>query len=296
MSATTDYVIEKMWENTQRFVSRVHFTCPECKKTVLTEVAVPEPFFGGEKSSDMQTDDVAEVVCPECETCFSAYAYAGPSHCSIELDDYSDVTVHADIPYYTQPDDWDDYELPKDPYQIFMTTTSELREMLKKHGSMDPEALMNRMIFAQVIAAFEAYFCDAFIIEVTKSNDAMKKLIAGDGSLSEIKIGLTDVLDGSDLVKSMIEASLKNRLYHKIDEVAKLYKKALGITIRPDRNALTTIKKAIGYRHDCVHRNGMDKSGTQLNVFDKLYVTEVIDTAESFVKHTQSQIDSGLPF
>ncbi|MCP9480796.1 hypothetical protein NNA36_02350 [Shimia sp. CNT1-13L.2] len=296
MSSTTDYVIEKMWAHAQRFVSQVSFTCPECNEYIETEVDVPEPNFAADKTSDMTSDDVTEVECPKCGECFSAYAYAGPSHCSIELNDYPETSVSADIPHYTQPDDWDDYELPKDPFQIFMTTTTELRSMLKMHGSADPEALMNRMIFSQVIAAFEAYFCDTLIIEVTRSNDAMQKLISKDGALSEIKIGLADVLNGSNLVKEQIEFSLKNRLYHKIDDVAKLYKNALDLTIRPDRQALTDIKTAIGYRHDCVHRNGMDKSGKQLNVFDTSYVTHIIETAENFVKHTQDQIDKRLPF
>lgn len=165
MSRTTEAFIEAMSEHYQAYTSNVSFLCPLCKKVSNTEVAVPEPDYSAEKMSDMTSDDAVYVSCSDCDAEFDGYAYASPSHCSIELTEYPEVTVHADIPFYEQPYDYEDYELPEDPFQIFMTTTQELKLIIKEHAKPDAKSLMNRMVFSQVIAAFEAYFCDTLSVQ-----------------------------------------------------------------------------------------------------------------------------------
>lgn len=146
------------------------------------------------------------------------------------------------------------------------------------------------MVFSQAITAFEAYFCDTLIKNITASTKAMRLLLTKDGPLSQAKFPLTDILENPKLVHEEIQRSLRNRLFHKVTEVARLYDNALEISIVPNRADLDRLKTDIGYRHDCVHRNGVDKEGNKLNVLTKDYVADTISVVERFVEHTQKQI------
>lgn len=296
MSQIDDLEVESKQTFSQRFISQVRFECPSCHYLVGTDVDVPELNFSAEKSSDMTSDGHVDVECPICNEVFSGYAYSGVGHCSIELDDYPNLKISAEMPFYNQPEDWEDYELPEDPFQIFMRTVTELRSILTAHGSEDGTSVMNRMIFSQVIAALEAYLCDSLIGNVTSSKEKMAKVVTTDQILSEVKFKLAEILSGSDLVRNQIVMSLKNRLYHRIDDVSRLYKQALDVSVSPDRDSLTDLKMAIGYRHDCVHRNGIDKDGNRISVFSKEYVSGVVELAEKFANNIQNQIDKSAPF
>ncbi len=285
----------------QEFVSQVAFECPNCGEDTSTEVGVAEPDFSGEKASDMTSEGAVEVQCSMCNAVFDGYAYASPSHCDIELVEHRNTVVDADMPFYSPPNDpeyWENYVVPEDPHQIFLSTIGPLRDILADYMNGHAERLLTRMVFSQSITAFEAYFCDTIIKNVTAAPDAMKAVLKKDGYLSEARFSLGDVLANPDIVKREIERSLRNRLYHKVEDVARLYANALKISITPNRDDMARLKTDIGYRHDCVHRNGVDKEGNRLDVLTKEYVAETIEVVTRFVEHTESQIsgDDWLAF
>lgn len=277
----------------QGFFSQVAFECPKCGEDASTEVGVPEPDLSGEKTSDMTADGEVEVQCFMCQAVFDGYAYASPSHCDIELVDYPSTTVHADMPFYSSsndPDDWEMYVVPEDPHEIFQSTIGPLRGILADYMNAHTQRLLTRMVFSQSITAFEAYFCDTLIKNVTAAPNAMKAVLKKDGSLSQARFSLGDVLASPDIVRREIEASLRNRLYHKVEDVARLYANALDISITPNRDDMARLKTDIGYRHDCVHRNGVNKEGSRLDVLTKEYVAETIEVVARFVAHTENQV------
>ncbi len=53
---------------------------------------------------------------------------------------------------------------------------------------------------------------------------------------------------------------------------------------------------AVRYHHDCVHRNGIDKSGTRLMVFTKEYVQETADLMRAFVDRIERGVHGEPPF
>ncbi|KGM86636.1 hypothetical protein rosmuc_02929 [Roseovarius mucosus DSM 17069] len=293
MSGVKDQAIDEGLFNSQSFDSQVWFQCPECETDVHITVRVPEPDFSGEKASDMISDGEVELHCTACDAVFDGYAYAGPSHCDIHIPDHPNTAVHADMPYYSQPsdaDEWENYVIPENPHEIFRSTIGQLRGILEDHVNDHVKGLLIRMVFSQAITAFEAYFCDTLIKNVTASTTAMQLLLAKDGPLSQAKFPLTDILANPEIVKDEIQMSLRNRLYHKVAEVARLYENALKISIVPNRVDLERLKIDIGYRHDCVHRNGVDKEGHKLTVLTKGYVAETLCVVERFVEHTQKEI------
>lgn len=285
---------------TQSFDSKVWFQCPQCGEDVSNTVSVPEPDFSGEYASEMVSDGEVELLCTKCGVVFDGHAFSGPSHCHIQIPDHPDTAVHADMPSYSQSfdvDEWESYVTPEDPYEIFRSTVGPLRGILDDYVNEYAKGLLIRMIFSQAITAFEAYFCDTLINKVIDSKSAMQLLIAKDGPLSQAKFPLSDMLENSELVKDEIQKSLRNRLYHKVSEVVRLYDNALEISIVPSRADMERLKVDIGYRHDCVHRNGVDKDGNKLTILTKDYVAETISVVERFVEHAQKELRSdGFPF
>ncbi|GAA6178586.1 hypothetical protein NBRC116594_00240 [Shimia sp. NS0008-38b] len=297
MSKMKDQAIDDGFFVTQSFESQVWFQCPKCEADVHITVSVPEPDYSGDKASDMVSDGEVELPCEACNTVFDGYAYAGPSHCDIEIPSYPETAVHADMPSYSPPsdmDDWESYVIPENPYEIFRSTIGPLGSILEDHVNDHAKGLLIRMVFSQAITAFEAYFCDTLIKNVTASKKAMQLLLKKDGALSQAKFLLTDVLANPEIVREEIQKSLRNRLYHKIDEVARLYDNALEVSIKPSKADLERLKTDIGYRHDCVHRNGVDKEGKKLTVLTKDYVSETIEVVKRFVEHTEEQVHGYL--
>ncbi len=64
-----------------------------------------------------------------------------------------------------------------------------------------------------------------------------------------------------------------------------MFKNVLGIEFPDD---ISTLFKAILIRHDLVHRSGRTKDGAS-HVITKKEISELIKTAEDFVKHIESQ-------
>ena len=52
----------------------------------------------------------------------------------------------------------------------------------------------------------------------------------------------------------------------------------------------SSLFKAVLLRHDCVHRNGFDKDGKEINIFTKAFVQEAADLIKAFVEDIQKAV------
>lgn len=65
-------------------------------------------------------------------------------------------------------------------------------------------------------------------------------------------------------------------MWHNIETASALYNKAFEVDILAMfGNDTPTVLKAIEHRHDCVHRNGRDRDGKELDVFTNQYVAQI---------------------
>lgn len=134
MSVIKGQALDKVLFINQSFDSEVWFQCPNCEADVHITVSVPEPDFSGEKAADMVSDGEVELHCTECGAVFDGYAFAGPSHCDIQLSDHPNTVVHADMPSYSRPfgmDEWENYVIPENPHEVFRSTIGSLRSILE---------------------------------------------------------------------------------------------------------------------------------------------------------------------
>lgn len=290
----------------QRWVSNIHFICPDCDHENNQEIVVPEPNYMAEKSRDMTVEGDLEIHCDNCESYHEAEVWAGPAHCEITFRKHSNIAVNCDTPGYDRPpEDWFDiWSTPEEPTQIFHNNYHSLRDIIEKHAKEDGSSLMNRMIFAQILTFLEAYFCDTLIIGLRKYPERMAKFTERDGASREAEIPISTMLRDPDAALKWVEMNLRDRLYHqfgsgikdkkngkeKISGVPLWYRTAFDISLTPKEEDLTTLRTYARLRHDCVHRNGETKQGLKLDMFDKNYLLNALALAKSTVDHIDTEL------
>lgn len=191
-----------------------------------------------------------------------------------------------------EPDDWLNYETPSNPYTIFMNSYHHTGDLLADHGGAHGEFLLNRMVFSHQVTALEAYLGDTLINEVMGDAIAMQRLIVTAEELVRTKFALAEIAKSPDLVQSTVMTYLRSVLYHNLAKVDVLYKIALEFRILNLATDKSRLFNAVTLRHDCVHRNGFDKDGNELNVFTKEFVQETADLIRGFVDSIEKAVRS----
>ncbi|WP_246008488.1 hypothetical protein [Afifella aestuarii] len=187
-------------------------------------------------------------------------------------------------------DDWLDYEASADPYRVFMDSYHHTGDLLADHGGVRGDHLVNRMIFSQQITALEAYLGDTLLNEVMRDKEAMQRLIDKDEDLAKEKFTLSQISNDPGLVERKVRTHLREIQYHNLKKVDVLYSIALGVRILDLAADKASLFKAVLLRHDCVHRNGFDKEGNEIDVFTKAFVQDTADLIKAFVKDIQQAV------
>ncbi len=189
-----------------------------------------------------------------------------------------------------EPDDWLAYEAPANPYRVFMDSYHHTGDLLADHGGVRGDHLVNRMIFSQQITALEAYLGDTLLNEVMGDKAAMQRLIDKDADLAKEKFTLSEVSKDPGLVERKVRKHLREVMYHNLKKVDVLYNIALGVQILDLATDKASLFKAVLLRHDCVHRNGFDKEGNEIDVFTKAFVQDTADLIKTFVEDIQKAV------
>jgi hypothetical protein len=272
----------------------VAFTCPLCKAHIKDAIEVPEPHWIADRASDMCAEEDVDIVCDECDSGFWAHVLNVGGDCTITLRDYPETNVDTGSAFYDAPEDSDDHWLDdilsKEPYSIYLATHGECARYLFSHGG-DGSSLINRMVFSQYIAALEAYLSDTLIGTVIDDKSALIALSAKDKRLTERKFSMSEFIEDPDLIRKMI-AHLKDVIYHDLHKVDYLYRIVFEIDLIAllGSDGTAAMLSAVKYRHDCVHRNGKNKEGEQLDVFTKEYVTNISQLVFNLVDSIQKAL------
>lgn len=211
----------------------------------------------------------------------------------MENDQESDVNGHTLLENFRigishLDEAWEDYDIPEDPYQIFESSLQQMQGLLAT-ASNDGSHILNRMIFAQLISALEAYLCDTIINAAVKDDEVLDNLIENDKELQKAQLSLKDVRKDPNIVVTTVRAHLKEILYHNLARVNVLYKCGLGFGILSGKDS--DLFKAIEYRHHCVHRNGFDNDGNKLTVFTRAYISRTAAGLKALVDAVERQLE-----
>lgn len=182
------------------------------------------------------------------------------------------------------PEDWANEDVPSNPFSIFKTSVTQANALLHHVAAPFGSQLLNRMVFSHHITAMEAYLGDALLKEVMEDPKAINRLLAKAVGLADTRFSLADISKTPNIVQEETRKYLRSIIYHNLAKVDVLYEIALGIKLLPLISDRDRLLKAVHLRHDCVHRNGVDKNDNELTIFTKEFVQETGDQVLNFVQ------------
>jgi hypothetical protein len=174
----------------------------------------------------------------------------------------------------------------KEFYNTFLQSTFEIEALAAANITGRIKISLDRLLYANIIAAVETYLSDAFINIVISNPDLIRKLVETNPEFKKRKFDLSDIYNKYESLESEVREYLVNIIYHNLAKVKNMYKSVLNIDFPSDLSRLYT---AIMNRHDIVHRNGKNKEGQLLNV-NKKEITELISDSRRFVEHINLQL------
>ncbi len=277
----------------------IRFECLECGDFVYSEdFQVPGLNLAAEKSRDLAVTDEFSAHCDSCGADYELYVESEPG--GAHVDSYTgDVThmtcehrVTSPAPEYLD-DYFEDYldavTSNTEFYQTFEDGLHGVRQLAERVDGL-PSHLADalaRMLYANVITLLETYLSDALVNTTMSDEGRVKQAVRKLRHFREQKIPLSAVLDRAGTVGEDVKRYLVSVLYHDLDAVTELYGVVLGVELPTVPEVLT---KAIGVRHDVVHRNGKDKEGGDINI-EAENVLNLADVAEGFVSELDGKIN-----
>ncbi len=212
---------------------------------------------------------------------------------------YTAVGQHKlleDLKYNLEQEDWTDYPTPDQPLDVFMTSYNETVELLRQPVGPTSRQLMNRLVFAHQFTALEAYLGDTLINGAMSDKDAFLRLIKDEATLKDNKYSLLEISNNPGIVESEVKKHLRSVLYHNIPKANALYKIAFGVNILDFIKDKDKLFQSVNLRHDCVHRNGFDNDGRELDIFTEEFVLDIANLIKELVTAIDKKIDEMTPF
>jgi hypothetical protein len=154
------------------------------------------------------------------------------------------------------------------------------------------------MLLAQSITALEVFLADTLILTVANNNDAQGRLLRSkELGIGSIQFKLADAIGIEDFSKERLLEHLRGISFHNLKKVNGLFGVGLGINILPEGENLERIRQAIKMRHDCVHRNGVDRETGKVHEIDQATLRSLTETILSLVKSVDEKVeDYEAPF
>jgi len=132
-------------------------------------------------------------------------------------------------------------------YGVLCKSLSEI-EALAKNGCQDKnEELFYKLLYANIITAFETYLSDTFVYTVVNFPPLIRRIVESDPVFSKTKICVSDLFRRYDGIREEVAQYLESLIYHNLSKVKELYSSVLCVDFPKD---LSLIFKAIKTRHD----------------------------------------------
>ena len=140
--------------------------------------------------------------------------------------------------------------------------------------------LLNKLLFASVYSAMEAFLQDMCGHYVMKSQKHKERYLKNHENLKSEKILLSEIYAKLPQLDFKIKNAIDNTVYHRLsEEIQSLFEGTFGI-IFPDYQYL---KNKLEIRHDIVHRNGKSKDQSTLHLISNNQLYELIEHVDEFV-------------
>ncbi|MBW3517495.1 hypothetical protein KO537_22670 [Shewanella sp. NKUCC01_JLK] len=215
------------------------------------------------------------------------YAVVLLEHCDDEAECVLDIT---DIVNGGSVTDFDDIaEVQAGETKFHQNFCASLNELAVLNESTE-NATLQRMVFASVITAMEAYLSDTMKSHVLNRSAVQRRFVESHQVFKE-KLAKKDVFAFLDTLDKTLNAEIDKISFHNIDTVKDLYKEVLACDFPVAK--LGQLRPSVFIRHDIVHRNGKKSDGFSVDVSQK-DVFDLIELVKSVIRDIDQQILDGL--
>ena len=255
----------------EHFEDHVH-SCPHNSEEGGYQFIYGGPYEAGEELQtefsgivpDEIIEEVAEELTNECSE------WSGDS--SVAPDDFTEWDYEPSA------------ELPKH-LQTFNSSIANVTALLGVEVPLAQQKHFRGMLYVSVIIAMEAYLLDNFLFSVDSDRAAFRKYIETTEHFRKQKIPLSTIFKENEGIDKRGRAYLTKLLWHRLSEVAKLYRNTLSVHFPEDMKDLLA---AVQIRHDFVHRNGRTPDGDEI-VLTPEQVTELIKLVRNLIDGIEAQ-------
>ena len=283
---------EAAWEDAD-----IIFDCPHCKRNVEATTQLPVVYEEGNEEHLP-----VEVSCTLCGNTYEGWVKTDWNSCVISLDGYPDNKVKAEpaqdyFPtsfqdeqdYYRWIDEQEQFDSPF--YHAFLKAINDIESLATGVFDDDKSQMLARMLLSQSITALEVFLADTLISTVSNDVEVQKRLLtSSDVGIGKIQFKLADAVGIQDFAKDKLLSMLVGETFNNLKKVKKYFNVGLKIDILSDSNEAVIISDAIRLRHDCVHRNGIDRDSGKMHQIDQ----EKLNTLTRALTEMVSRIDESL--
>lgn len=219
-------------------------------------------------------DDEIPIDCEECGESFSVILRAFVGGWEVFLTE--DPSQKGEFEHYDYH--WEEEPAPEPgAYAIFESALKEWRTLVaiwanEKTG----DSSENRMLFTQLYAIVEAYLSDAITSLAASDPVVQAKMIKVLPVLADKVVTLETIAGNPNIVREMVIGALQDVSFHHLTNINGMCLTALGTPLLPEKaEDRAVLVKSIQIRHDCVHRNGRDKSGHRHDTITHVYLNQL---------------------
>lgn len=231
----------------------------------------------------MGTDEQTEIACDNCGTVYSGHVWVYADSTHFEITDPEEFEFYGDMPMY-EPEE---FEPADDPHSIASEALTHLGSLVGTRSPQNDPQFTNRLVFAGAVSSLEAFLADTLINAVREDQDVRNRLASKNKPLGELQVSAAKLAADPDALANELVRYLKGLLFHDLKTANALYRDAFGITWYPSKVEADLIFPAMLHRHDCVHRNGRNKEGEKLEIFDNTYVQTFIAAVKKVIDHIE---------
>ncbi|EGR0205120.1 hypothetical protein FMH16_00765 [Vibrio vulnificus] len=215
------------------------------------------------------------------------YAVVLLEYCDDESECVLDITDIVNGGWVTDFDDIAEVQAGETKFhQNFCTYLDELAVL----NETTENATLQRMVFASVITAMEAYLSDTMKSHVL-NRSAVKRRFVESHQVFKEKLAKKDIFAFLDTLDKTLNTEIDKISFHNIDTAKDLYQKVLSCDFPEDK--LEQLRPSVFVRHDIVHRNGKKSDGFSVDVSQQ-DVIDLIELVKSLIRDIDQQILDGL--
>ncbi|AKO51388.1 hypothetical protein ABA45_02285 [Marinobacter psychrophilus] len=260
----------------------IHFYCP-CGAVIEKTLPVPPQDPMAEQHSDSGTEYFDSAICDGCGKNFDVEVT--DTYFEVDVIVAEAVDLSFDVRDLPEEDDVSWIIQSTQQFEEFTEVIQGVVALVETSVPTHADRTLRNMLYVQTVTTVEAYLSGAFIHAVLNSEELIQKLVESDPELAKQKFSLKEIFTQWEGLRITVGKYLKALIFHDLRKIKPMFKDVLGIEF-PD---IPWLFQAVLIRHDCVHRNGLDKDGNRHEI-TKSQVMELARSSADFV----SQIDQEL--